>query len=260
VPADPLAAAWTRMKEEDRRAVDRVFACVGKALAAYERRLVGRGSAFDRFLAELRAGGSGAALSEPAKRGLRLFVGRGNCRVCHSGPDFSDGEFHDAGVPPGPGLAVDTGRYGGIEELLADPFNARGPFADALAAPSPGAAASAGVAPAPAADKLRALRRLPEHWGQFKTPSLRNVAIRPPYMHQGQLATLRDVLKFYSTRAGASPPGPAQERLLVPLNLSEREMADLVAFLESLTDEPLDDALLFRPDDPQLPAPAHHAP
>lgn len=247
---DPLAAAWQGMRDEDRLAVDRVFTRAGKALEAYERRLVGKNSQFDRFLAELRAGKDGASLSEPARRGLRLFVGRGNCRVCHSGPDLSDGEFHDIGVPPAPGAAVDSGRYGGIDELLADPFNARGPFAD-------GKAASASGAPA-AVDKLRGLRRQSEHWGQFKTPSLRNVAVRPPYMHQGQLASLRDVLRFYSTRDGAPAPGPAQERLLVPLHLTDEETNDLLAFLESLTDEPIDDVLLFRPGDPLMPA--HHAP
>ena len=241
---DPLAAAWKGMNDADRFAVDRIFACVGKALEAYERRLVGSGSNFDLFLAELRAGAEGASLSEPAKRGLRLFVGRGNCRVCHSGPDFSDGEFHDIGIPPAAGAAVDSGRYGGIDELLADTFNVRGPYSDA---------------PAPqGADKLRGLRRQPEHWGQFKTPSLRNVAIRPPYMHQGQLATLRDVLRFYSTREGALPPGPAQERLLVPLHLTDDETNDLIAFLESLTDAPLDDVLLFPPGDSTDQVPSGH--
>ena len=241
---DALAAAWSGMKEDDRRVVDRVFARVGKAIEAYERRLVGKDAPFDRFLAALRDGGEGGSLSPSAKRGLKLFVGRGDCRVCHSGPDFSDGEFHDTGVPPAPGAPLDSGRFGGIEALLSDPFSARGPHADAAAPP--------------ASDKLRGLRRQPEHWGQFKTPSLRNVAVRPPYMHQGQLATLRDVLRFYSTRGGALPPGPSQERLLVPLHLTEQETNDLVAFLESLTDAPLDDALVFRPGDSATPA--SHAP
>ncbi|MGE4608153.1 MAG: cytochrome-c peroxidase [Myxococcota bacterium] len=110
----PRARAWKGMSAADRDVVDRVFTNLTKAIAAYERALVSRDSAFDRFVAQLVSNRpeAASALSESAQRGLRLFIGRGNCRLCHSGPNFSDGEFHDTALPRSGGLR-DTGRWGG---------------------------------------------------------------------------------------------------------------------------------------------------
>jgi cytochrome c peroxidase len=221
----PEHTAWEAMAPHDRERVERVFTNAGKAIAAYERKLLSRHSAFDVFVEGLRSGDAEklAALSPAAQRGLRLFIGRGNCRLCHSGPNFTDGEFHSVRVPPlEGGLPRDPGRYRGIEELLASPFNAAGRYSDQR--------------DGPAADKLRHLARKPDDWGRFKTPSLRNVALTPPYMHQGQLATLEEVIEHYSTFSRALPPGHhQQETFLVPLQLTEQEKADLKAFLEALT-------------------------
>ncbi len=222
--------AWMRMSEEDREAVSTVYANVGKAIAAYERRLVSRESPFDAFVRELRAGeategvgeGGGQAISESAKRGLKLFVGRANCRLCHSGPNFTDGEFHNTGVPPlERGLPRDTGRYGGVDLLRSDPFNAAGDLCD-----DPRGSAAA---------RTRSLTNSTDNWGRFKTPTLRNVALTPPYMHQGQFAGLDEVLKFYSTLDDAVQLDHHREQVLQPLNLTEQEISDLQAFLESLT-------------------------
>jgi len=223
-PDDPRSVAWSGMTAADRAAVNRVFSDLGKAIAAYERRLVSSHSKFDRFAEALRAGEDSAVLSIPAQRGLKLFVGRAQCRVCHGGPNFTDGEFHNTGVPPldASGRA-DAGRYAGIPLVLSSPFNLKGRFSDDRSGN--------------AREKLSFLRVTPETWGQFKTPSLRNVALAPPYMHQGQLATLRDVVAFYSTRAGTVDPGSSGERILKPLHLSPAEIDDLIAFLESLTDD-----------------------
>jgi cytochrome c peroxidase len=211
--------------------VDRTFANIGKAIAAYQRRLVSRNSPFDRYVAALRAGKPSDALSPQAVRGLQLFIGRGNCRVCHSGPNFTDGEFHNTGVP---GQAAsdrtDGGRYEGIPLLQANAFNRQSQFSDSRNDAS--------------AELLRAVRRTPDTWAQFKTPTLRNVALTAPYMHHGQLATLRDVLAFYSTVAGSVDQGPHGEKILAPLQLSEQETTDLIAFLESLSDEAIDPELL----------------
>jgi cytochrome c peroxidase len=222
-----------------RAAVNRVFVGVGKALAAYQRRIVSRRAPFDVFVEGLREDDPArlAALSEPARRGLKLFVGRGQCRTCHVGPTFSDGEFHDIGVPPGPGLQPDPGRATGITALLSDEFQAGGMFSD----DTQGEAARTTAflephAPAP---------------GQVKTPTLRSVALTAPYMHQGQLATLKDVVRHYSTLEGRTPPGPHDEKILAPLHLTDSEMDDLVAFLESLTGEPLPAALLAAPPSPR---------
>lgn len=224
-----LDAAWSSMREADRERVDRVFANVGKALAAYQRKLVGGTSAFDRFARGLAQGDAAAIASlEPAaQRGLALFLGKGNCRTCHSGPLLSDGEFHDLQLRPfGGGERVDPARLAAIDLVLADPFNALGPHSDDRG-PN-------------ASEHLRFLARGSELWGAIRTPTLRNVARTAPYMDQGQLPDLRAVLRFYSTREGAAPAGHHQESVLKPLELSDAEIADLEAFLLSLTDEPLD--------------------
>ncbi|MBW7906881.1 MAG: hypothetical protein H3C42_15105 [Phycisphaerae bacterium] len=229
--------AWRGLSAAQRAGVDRVFANVGKAIAAYERRLVSRRSAFDVFAEGLATGDveKQAALSPAAQRGLRLFLGRGNCRLCHSGPNFSDGEFHNVRVPPlGGGAPKDAGRYDGLRALLANPFNARGEFSDQR--------------DGPAAGRLALLERRPSDWGLFKTPTLRNVALTAPYMHQGQFDTLQRVIEHYSTFNDALPAGHHEvDRTLEPLRLTPGEAADLLAFLESLTDVAIDPALLRPP-------------
>ncbi|MBM3990292.1 MAG: hypothetical protein FJ298_04710 [Planctomycetes bacterium] len=212
-----LAAAWQRMDPQAQRAASRVAANFGKALEAYERRLQRGDAPFDRFVA-----GAAQALSESARRGWKLFAGRGNCRSCHAGPAFTDGEFHNIGIPPlAGGKADDPARYAGIDLVRADPFNARGEFSDAREDER--------------ALELETLERSPQNFGEYRTPSLRNVALTAPYMHQGQLKTLAEVVNFYSTLEGATPIGHHQEQVLQPLKLSASEAADLVAFLESLT-------------------------
>ncbi len=120
-----------------------------------------------------------------AQRGLQIFVGKGNCSVCHFGPNFTSGEFEDAGVPHFAEKGrVDPGRHGGIAALQASPFNLLGPYND-----DPEGAA--GV-------PTRHVEQLHRNWGEFRVPSLRNVALTAPYMHNGSLATLGDVVRHYS--------------------------------------------------------------
>jgi len=226
--ADPDAddTAWATMSAADQDATNRVFVNIGKALAAYQARLVSRRSPFDRFVEGLSAGDERkmAALSSAGQRGLRLFVGKANCRVCHMGPNFTDGEFHDTRIPPRDGQQPsDPGRFAGVDEVMRDPFNSIGPFSDQ-----------------PKGSVLPFLVNNPENWGRFKTPTLRNVARTAPYMHQGQFATLTDVVKFYSTLEQATPAGHHAETILQPLFLSDEEVRDLVGFLESLTDEAIE--------------------
>lgn len=230
VPDPAMARAWEGMRPEDRDVVDRIFAGLGKSIAAYVRKLVSRRSPFDVFVEGLREGDRGkmAALSPEARRGLKLFVGRGNCRLCHVGPAFTDGEFHDLGLIPAKGPPA-PGRFEGIRELRKDPFNGSGAHSDARAE---------------GAKKLEFLSELPETWGQFKTPSLRNVAKTAPYMHQGQFATTREVVRFYSTLRPSTRGGHPHPGVLRPLRLDEEEVDALVAFLESLTDEGIDPSLL----------------
>ncbi len=235
-PTDPRHVAWRTMDADAQRAASRVAANFGKALEAYERKLVRRTSPFDRFAKALAEQDPAASeLLEPAaQRGLALFLGKGNCRSCHGGPNFSDGEFHNIGVPPlAGGKPTDAARFEGARAVLEDPFNARSEFSDARE----GAQAL----------KLETLERNPQSFGEFRTPSLRNVALAPPFMHQGQFATLRDVLHFYSTLEGATQVGHHQEQTLQPLKLSAAEIDELVAFLEALTGDPPDERWVSAP-------------
>lgn len=238
VPDAPADSAL--LPAGDWPAIDAFYANVGKAIAAHERRFASDAAPFDTFVSGLRDGDPAklAALSPAAQRGLRLFVGRGQCDLCHSGPNFTDMEFHSTRVPLArKDLRRDSGRHAGIEKLLSNPFNGAGPHSDD---------------PAAGHAKLDFLTTRTDLIGQFKTPSLRNVAVTPPYMHAGQFATLRDVLRHYSTFENAFDHTPGHfERMLEPLNLTEGETEDLLAFLESLTDVELDPALLAAPAGPR---------
>lgn len=219
-PEHPLQRAWAAMTEQDRHAADVVFANIGKAIAAFERRIVVGETPFDRWVAGLRRGEGPEAgtLSAAAVRGLKLFVGRAECTLCHSGALLTDGEFHDLGIALGSNHRVDPGRHRGVLTLLRSPFTRIGEHADAETPRAP----------------IQFLETQTEQLGQFKTPSLRGVADTAPYMHDGRFDTLQQVVRFYSTREGASPLGHPTT-LLQPLRLSDDEVADLVAFLESLS-------------------------
>ncbi|HVC57056.1 MAG TPA: cytochrome c peroxidase [Stellaceae bacterium] len=240
-PHAPLAVAWQAMAPADRTAVDRVYSNLGKAIEAYERKLVGGPAPFDTYVEGLRSGDAAKqrAISDAAKRGLRLFVGTANCDLCHSGPTFSDGQFHNLGLPLLPGETPDTGRADGIRLLRADIFNAAGPFSDDPAGP--------------AKQRLEFLPAPASQLGAFKTPSLRNVAVTAPYMHDGRFATLRQVLDFYAQGAAASHGRLVGTREatanLVP-HLTASQETDLIAFLQSLTGAPLPPALTEPPPRP----------
>jgi cytochrome c peroxidase len=203
---------------------ERVLVGAVKALAAFVETLGTGPTPFDEFREALARGDHAAAARYPAsaRRGLVTFVESGQCSVCHVGPQFTNGEFHDVGVPYALGGGrVDAGRHEGLKRLRADRLNLVGPYnEDATGA---------------AAVKTRHVEPHHANFGQFKTPSLRNVARTAPYMHDGRLATLRDVVRHYS-RLDLERIHTHGEQLLRPLRLSEAEIDDLVAFLESLTD------------------------
>lgn len=200
-----------------------VLAGIGKALAAFQETLVSGRSTFDEFRDALARGDRAAAARYPlaAQRGLRIFVGRGNCGACHVGPAFSNGEFHDTGVPFFIKGGVDPGRHGGIRKLEANAFNLLGAYNDDRS----GAAAI----------KTRQVALEHRNFGEFKVPSLRNVARTAPYMHNGSFAALADVVRHYSELSPDRLHSDG-EAILKPLGLSPGDSADLVAFLESLTE------------------------
>ena len=203
---------------------ERVLVDAAKAIAAYVETIRSGRTPFDEFRDALARGDRAAMSRYPAaaQRGLKIFVGKGSCGACHFGPGFTNGEFHDVGIPftLGPGR-VDPGRHEGVKRLRSDPLNLLGKYSDEAS----GAAAT----------KTRHAESTHASFGQFKTPSLRNVALTAPYMHNGRLATLGDVVKHYS-ELDMDRVHADGESLLRPLRLSDREADDLVAFLESLTD------------------------
>lgn len=162
MPGDP---AWEAMAPEDRDAVNRVAANVGKALEAYLRRITSGPAPLDRYL-----DGDRDALSPEARRGLTRFVESG-CAGCHYGPMLTDDDFH------GRREGTDRGRAQGIEALLASTFNSEGSYFDRDA----GEALELPLGP----------EARDEH--EFRTPSLRNVTLTAPYEHDGS-RTLDQIL------------------------------------------------------------------
>ena len=195
---------------------------VAKALAAYQETLVSPRTPFDDFRDAVARGDREAAAAYPvaAQRGLALFIGRAHCYFCHSGPTFSNGEFADIGMPFFIGRGqVDPGRHGGIQAVQRSRWNLLGPFNDD---PSRGSATG-----------TRHVLLDHRHYGEFKVPGLRGLTHTAPYMHDGSLATLREVLRHYS-EIDENRLHADGERILVPLHLSEQETEDLLAFLLSL--------------------------
>jgi cytochrome c peroxidase len=213
--------AWERIAPARRDAITRTFANLGKAIAAYERRITLTPTRFDRYVdAELtgQPHTPASALSANEQAGLRLFMGKANCINCHNGPRFTDDHFHNTGVPAASGAVTsDSGRAIGVRQALASEFRCTGRYSDAGASDCE----ELRFANAEDHDLLRA----------FKTPSLRGVAERAPYMHAGQLATLANVVRHYD-RAPAAPLGHSE---LKPLHLSATERQQLEAFLHTLT-------------------------
>jgi cytochrome c peroxidase len=211
------ASAWNALSTAQRDDVTRVFVNVGKAVAAYERRIEFAASRFDKYVAGLTSGQPGQSiLTDDEIAGLRLFIGRANCTQCHNGPLFTSNEFHNTGVPPRPKLAIDHGRLAGATAVLSDEFNCRSRWSDARAQCAELEFIVTGE---------HTLDRA------YKVPSLRNVADRAPYMDAGQFATLADVLDHYN-RAPAAATGHSELR---PLRLKAVELRQLEAFLRTLS-------------------------
>lgn len=216
--------AWSRMPEAQRDAVNRAFANLGKALAAYERTIGFEESRFDRYVAAVLA-------KDPARQqvlnaqeldGLKLFIGKAQCATCHNGPMLSDLSFHNTGVPLRDALNPDRGRAAGARKVVADEFNCLGRYSDA------------GV------DACQELRFIttddPGMEGAFKTPSLRGAAQRAPYMHAGQIATLEEAVAHYARSPVA---GVGRSELLQAgrkrIALTSEEAGALVAFVRTLS-------------------------
>ncbi|HSN98020.1 MAG TPA: cytochrome c peroxidase [Candidatus Nanopelagicales bacterium] len=214
---------WESMAPADQEIVTVIYVNFAKAVGAYMRLLVSREAPFDRYVA-----GDRSAIGEEAKRGLQLFIGKAGCVACHEGPHFSDDDFHVNGLrAEGPHIIPEeTGRYAIIERMLANPFNSDGPYSDDRST-----------------GRLDGLALTEEARGQWRTKGLRSVAETAPYMHTGQFEALRDVVSFYNDGGHESGFVGVKSDKIVPLNLTEQEIDDLVAFLETLTGEEVPAAL-----------------
>jgi cytochrome c peroxidase len=190
---------------------------ITKALASFERTIVSRGSAWDHFHFE----GDEGAVSEAAKRGEALFFldGGPSCFRCHGGFNFSDSVASEAGEVS-PAHFHNTGLYNLAGEF-SYPAGGRGVYEFSKRA---------------------------EDVGRFKAPTLRNIALTAPYMHDGSIATLGEVLDHYASGGRAIAEGPAtgvghdnllKDKLIHGFHMTDRNKADLLAFLEALTDQGL---------------------
>ena len=192
---------------------------IGQALASYERTLLAAHSPFDRWY----YGQQHEALSPQAQAGFRLFVGKAQCVACHTITDqyalFTDQAFHNTGL----------GWYNSMVRVQSPTRVQLAPGVFTEVAPE----VIASVSEPPPADLGRSeVTLVPADRWRYKTPTLRNVALTAPYMHDGSLSSLEEVVRFYN-RGGH--PHLLLDPMIRPLHLTDAEVAALVAFLESLT-------------------------
>jgi len=196
---------------------------VTQAIAAFERTKVTANSAFDRWYFQ----GETSALTPAQQRGFDLFINKGRCVSCHSVEQtqalFTDNRFHNIGV--------------GINDIQKDVPDLAHEF---LEADYTGNEVDVEVLGNKKTSELGrfAVTRGFDDLGSFRTPTLRNVAVTAPYMHDGSLATLRDVVVHYNNGGVTKENDPVNDFLsggIRPLNLTDAEIDDLVAFMEALT-------------------------
>ncbi|HHI70254.1 MAG TPA: c-type cytochrome [Rhodobacteraceae bacterium] len=200
------------------------------AIAAFERTLIVNDTPVDKYLA-----GDKSALTEEQVAGMELFNGKAGCIQCHNGPQATDENYYNIGVPPAErweedGLAQITFRY----ELYA-----KGVTQDMYRKlkDDPG---------------LYFRTKEPEHMGKFRTPPLRYTLYTAPYMHNGSFWDLREVVEFYNAGGGENEftdgtMAATKSDKIKPLGLTDEEIDQLVAFLEAFSGDEL------RVDPPELP-------
>jgi len=202
---------------------DSVLAGIAKALAAFQETLISGRTSFDQFRDALARGAPPSSwnYSEPAQRGLKIFIGKGACTNCHAGPNFTNGEFFSTGLSRfAPGGKPDAGRLDGIRQMKMSRFNLLSMHNDDKTGVSAGhtrlASATEGSA------------------GEFKVPSLRNLVLTPPYGRDGGVESIAEVVRHYADLDPVRMHAKDGRRG-VPLKLTAREQSDLVVFLESLS-------------------------
>ncbi|MEE9424892.1 MAG: cytochrome c peroxidase [Methylococcales bacterium] len=200
---------------------------VGMALASYQRTLISANSKFDQW----QFGNNNQAMNAAEKNGYDIFVGKGGCANCHVINDesalFTDNSFHNTGIGFAEAMQTTPEKHrvqlapGVFTEVDADIVDS--------------------VSESTANDLGRYAITLDPHdrW-KYKTPSLRNIALTAPYMHNGAFETLQQVVTFYN-KGGVR--NPEIDSAIKPLKLDVAEQADLVAFLRALTGDNVDEII-----------------
>ncbi len=184
-----------------------------KAIAAFERTLVQTDTPFDKYMR-----GDKKALDEQQLRGMKLFSGKANCIECHNGAFFTDRKYYNLGVPPAPiweesGLAQISFRYEQYAKGVTEAMYRK-------------VKDDAG---------LYYRTKQKADMGKFRVPTLRYVVYTAPYMHNGAFFDLQEVVEFYNDGGGKNEFAATKTPLLKPLGLSDEEIEDLLAFIESLS-------------------------
>ncbi|MBN3563826.1 cytochrome-c peroxidase [Aliamphritea spongicola] len=181
---------------------------VRKAIPEYLKTLTSRNVPFDN-----------GTLSDAAKRGQALFEGKAGCNQCHTGPLFSDGEAHNTGVAENFDIFLDPQRHQAF--LAFNMFMGNENYMNLKR--------DVGA-------HVQGHKADGSDIGKFMTPTLRELKYSAPYMHNGTLQTLQEVVSFYNDGGGVDSN---KSPLIKPLGLSVKEQGDLVSFLEALSGDPL---------------------
>jgi cytochrome c peroxidase len=218
--------ARIRALPEYRQGFQRVFRHKGitidtivKAIAAYERTQLSGNSAFDRFIS-----GETNAMTQAQRRGWELFKGKAKCIECHSfssaSPFFTDFKFHNTGIGANDQTFELLSRH--ANEII---LNAPNLMTDPHTLARKGELSGLG---------RFLVTKQSEDIAAFKTPSLRDIELTGPYMHDGTLKTLLDIVRFYNQ---GGQKNPNLDEKMRPLNLTDEEMSDIVEFLRALTSD-----------------------
>jgi cytochrome c peroxidase len=271
-PGDPVLQpyndAYDCMQLADQLEVTRIYVNFAKAIAAYEYTLISQDSAFDKWA---DGGFKLGALGASAERGARLFEGKAACNQCHTGPRFTDDDFHMIGVPQlgtyvprtsdcpsgnqwcdcvsddrfTPMQCLPKGARDGLRKLQANKFRRDSVWSDDMDCASHYTSHTDTTYAADHPDecdgriKYYSMALTDALVGAWKTPSLRDVALTAPYMHNGMYTDLSQVMDHYNKGGMIDPMGGEVlgtiDTKIKPLDLTDQEMMDLVAFLQTLT-------------------------
>jgi cytochrome c peroxidase len=223
---DEKDTVFDRLSNERKDELNHVFANFSRAIAAFERTIKTSDTPFDRYADQLVSGKTpetalGQDFGEPELRGLRLFTGRGNCTLCHSGPRFTDEQFHNIGLMATSGDSIDFGRAQGMLVARDNAFNCHGKYLKQ-------------ATPSESCLELTYLEtENAEALGAFKTPTLRNLKHTAPYGHDGRFPRVMDILAHYN-HLGVPPAVGHIEEVLIGLGFTNDELQDLESFMMSL--------------------------